>query len=36
MRPLLDTPTGHMLLAYGVSSVAVGYVVLMRIAKIDI
>ena len=36
MRPLLETPTGHMLLAYGVSSVVVGYVVLMRIAKIDI
>lgn len=36
MRPLLETPTGHMLLAYAVSSVVVGYVILMRIAKIDI
>lgn len=36
MRPLLETSTGHMLLAYAVSSVVVGYVILMRIAKIDI
>ena len=36
MRPLLETPTGHMLLAYAISSVVVGYVILMRIAKIDI
>ncbi len=36
IRPLLETPTGHMLLAYAVSSVVVGYVILMRIAKIDI
>ena len=36
IQPLLTTPTGHMLLAYAVSSVVVGYVILMRIAKIDI
>lgn len=36
MQPLMTTPTGHMLLAYAVSSVVVGYVILMRIAKIDI
>jgi tight adherence protein B len=36
MKPLLETPTGHFLLAYAVASVAIGYVVLMRIAKIDI
>jgi tight adherence protein B len=36
MTPLMQTPTGHMLLAYAVASVVVGYVVLMRIAKIDI
>jgi tight adherence protein B len=36
MQPLLHTPTGHLLLAYAIASVAVGYVVLMRIAKIDL
>jgi tight adherence protein B len=36
LQPLFATPTGHMLLAYAVGSVVVGYVVLMKIAKVEI
>jgi tight adherence protein B len=36
LQPLVATPTGHSLLAYAIASVCVGYVVLMRIANIDI
>jgi tight adherence protein B len=36
LAPLLTTSTGHSLVAYAVSSVLVGYFVLMQIAKIDI
>ena len=35
-RPLIQTQTGHALLAYAFGSVVVGYFVLMRLAKIDI
>lgn len=36
LQPLFATPTGHLLLAYAVSSVVVGYLVLMKIAKVEI
>jgi tight adherence protein B len=36
LRPLLVTPQGHSMIAYAITSVIVGYVVLMRIAKIDL
>lgn len=36
MEPLMTTPTGHMLLAYAITSVVIGYIVLMKIADIDI
>jgi tight adherence protein B len=36
LAPLLTTPTGHALMGYAIGSVVVGYIVLMRIAKIDI
>jgi tight adherence protein B len=36
LQPLVETSTGHALIAYAVTSVIVGYFVLMRIAKIDI
>ena len=36
MQPLLTTPQGHTLLAYSISSIIVGYMVLMKIAKVDI
>lgn len=36
LDPLLNTATGHALMAYAVASVVVGYIVLMQIAKIDI
>jgi tight adherence protein B len=35
LTPLLTTDTGHMMLAYAVVSVIVGYFVMMRIAKVD-
>ena len=36
MHPLLGTHAGHLLLAYAVASVFVGYVVLMNLAKVDL
>jgi tight adherence protein B len=36
LDPLIKTSTGHAMLAYGVASVIVGYIILMQIAKIDI
>jgi tight adherence protein B len=33
--PLLNTDTGHMMLAYATISVIVGYIVMMNIAKVD-
>jgi tight adherence protein B len=36
MRPLLDTPLGHKLLLYAASSVFVGYLVMSRIANVDL
>jgi tight adherence protein B len=36
IRPLLTTDSGHMFLTYAVVSVAIGYVVMMKIADIDI
>jgi tight adherence protein B len=36
MQPLLTTSTGHTLLAYAIASIVVGYVVLSKMAKIDI
>ncbi|MDB4881359.1 MAG: hypothetical protein JWL95_125 [Gemmatimonadetes bacterium] len=36
MRPLLDTQTGHKLLIYTISSVLLGYVVMARIARVDL
>jgi len=35
VRPLIDTPMGHKLLIYSACSVAVGYVVMSRIANVD-
>lgn len=36
LMPLLTTPAGQLLLLYAVVSVAVGYAVMMKIAKVDI
>ena len=36
MRPLIDTPAGHKLVAYAACSVAVGYLVMSRIANVDL
>jgi tight adherence protein B len=36
MRPLLDSALGHKLLVYAVSSVALGYVVMSKIATVDL
>jgi tight adherence protein B len=35
MRPLIDTPMGHNLIAYAAASVFVGYLVMSRIANVD-
>ncbi len=35
VRPLFDTPMGHKLVAYAGASVAVGYLVMSRIANVD-
>jgi tight adherence protein B len=35
IQPLIQTDLGHKLLAYAIVSVAVGYAVMMRIAKVD-
>lgn len=35
VRPLIETPTGHKLIAYAAGSVAVGYLVMSRIANVD-
>ena len=35
VRPLIDTPMGHKLIIYAACSVAVGYVVMSRIANVD-
>jgi tight adherence protein B len=35
VRPLIDTPMGHKLIAYAACSVAVGYLVMSRIANVD-
>lgn len=36
MQPMLSTDTGHMLLLYAASSVLVGYLILNRIAKVEL
>jgi tight adherence protein B len=36
MRPLLQTASGHKLLVYAVCSVLMGYVIMARIAKVDL
>jgi Flp pilus assembly protein TadB len=36
VRPLYTTPTGNLMLAYSVVSIAIGYFVMQRIGKIDI
>ena len=36
MRPLIETPMGHKLVIYAASSVAVGYLVMSRIANVDL
>ena len=36
MRPLIETPMGHKLVAYAACSVAVGYLVMSRIANVDL
>jgi tight adherence protein B len=35
VRPLIDTPMGHKLIMYSACSVAVGYLVMSRIANVD-
>jgi len=35
VRPLIDTPMGHKLITYAACSVAVGYMVMSRIANVD-
>jgi len=36
MRPLIETPMGHKLVIYAACSVAVGYLVMSRIANVDL
>ncbi|MDQ3996948.1 MAG: type II secretion system F family protein [Gemmatimonadota bacterium] len=36
IRPMLEEPTGRFMLAYAAVSVILGYVILMRIAKVDV
>jgi tight adherence protein B len=36
MKPLIETPLGHKLLIYSAASVAVGYVVMSKIANVDL
>ncbi len=36
MRPLIDTPFGHKLLIYATGSVAMGYLVMSKIANVDL
>lgn len=36
MRPLIETPTGHKLVLYAATSVAIGYLVMSRIANVDL
>jgi len=36
MRPLIETPMGHRLVAYAAASVAMGYLVMSRIANVDL
>ena len=35
MRPLIETPMGHKLIVYAACSVGVGYLVMSRIANVD-
>jgi tight adherence protein B len=36
MRPLIETPAGHKLIIYAACSVAVGYLIMSRIANVDL
>src|SRR5688572_27949018 len=36
MRPMLDQPLGLAILAYAAVSVVLGYVLLMRVSKVDV
>jgi tight adherence protein B len=36
IRPMLDEPTGRLMLGYAAVSVILGYLILMRIAKVDV
>jgi Flp pilus assembly protein TadB len=36
IRPMLEQPVGRFMLGYAAVSVILGYVILMRIAKVDV